>query len=138
MALTVKKDPGSGASPITSDCLVTDVVGNFVYITGDRIESALQIETVNIEDLAKMPAIGIITEKLSSTKCRLQTSGIVEGVLSGLTPQERYYIGTDGKATATPPEPGAGETFYIQYVGIAIASNALYLDIAKVPIKRSN
>lgn len=127
---------GSQGAPILGDCLSTDAVGDFVYLTADRIGSIVQVETVDITDLLKMPAIGVIIEKPDTTKCRIQTSGIVEGVFTGLVPQRRYFIGTDGRLTLTAPVPGASETYYVQHAGMAIGTDALYLDLEKIPIKR--
>lgn len=138
MAISFKKDAGLSSAPIPSDCLPTDSIGDFVYVTSDRISGKLQVSKVDIADPAKMPAFGIIVAKVSSTECFVQTSGIVLDVYSGLTPKSVLFVGADSRAAETPPEPGVGETYLIQTAGYSISSNEFCLDLAKIPIKRAN
>lgn len=129
-------DPGGASAPIRSDCLASDAVGDFVYVTADKINGRLQVAKTDITNISKTPVVGIITSKPASTVCDVQTGGSVVGIYTGLTPQEVLFVGADSRLTETSPEPGVGVTFYIQAVGVALASDEFVLHVAKIPIKR--
>jgi hypothetical protein len=116
-----------------ANCLASDVVGDVVYITGDKAGLFYQVTKVDIDDLTKMPAAGVIIVKGSSTECIVQTAGIIAGIYTGLTPQLSLFVGTNGRLTHTvPPQPTTGPRVH-QMMGIAIATTELLLDM-KSPI----
>jgi hypothetical protein len=101
------------------DCLATDAVGDFVYVTG-----ADAVARVDPTNAAKMPAVGIVVKKPSATRALVQFSGAVTALVV-LTPGTRYFIGSSGQAATSPPA-GPGRR-YAQPVGIALAPNVLML-----------
>ncbi len=103
------------------DCVATDAVGDLVYVTG-----ANAVTRVDPMLTAKMPAIGIIVKKPSSTRALVQFSGAMTA-LGTLTAGQRYYVGDSGQLSATPP-PGPGRR-YVQPAGIALAPNVLMLNL---------
>lgn len=78
-------------------------------------------------------AFGTIIEKISDTVCTVQYGGKIAGAangLSGLTPGETIWIGTNGKYTTTVP--GSGE--HQQAMGFAVKTDTIMLipDMRKV------
>lgn len=97
------------------------VVGDLVYITGPMSGGALQVDKVDPTQLLKMPAIGVVVDKSSPTTCTFVTSGPVQ-VLTGLTPNARYYVGADGRPTSVPP---TARPLFFQVIGVALENETL-------------
>lgn len=119
---------GPGPTPVpdmtfTGTCVNTDAVGDLVYISGSGKIIAKADPTNN----AKMPSIGCIISKSSSTVCSVQTSDLVSGVYTGLTPGKMYFVGTNSKPTAIRPTPTPGNSLLVQPIGFAIDTNMLLL-----------
>jgi len=117
-----------------ADCLATDALGHFVYVTGDLIAGVRQVTKVDITDRATMPAIGLLVRKPTATTCLVQIFG--EILASGLTPPARYYVGADSKITDTPPLPGVGAEAVIQVVGAALDSGTFLVSPQLLPVVR--
>jgi hypothetical protein len=109
-----------------ADCLGTDVVGDLIHIRADEVAGFVQVEKVDIEDPSTMPAIGIITEKSTATRCFVQTFGIIE--LAGLSVGSRYWVGSDSQISDTPPARVIGVNVVAQVVGVALTSGKLFLN----------
>ncbi len=76
-------------------CASTDSVGDAVYLsTADTVALA------NSGAEATMPAIGLISEKVTSTTCRVRGYGDLSG-LSGFTADREYFISTSGSTGST-------------------------------------
>jgi len=120
---------GSGPTPVDimqANCLDTDTVGDLVYVRGDSIAGLLQVARADIADFAKLPAIGVILSKAAPTDCMVIRRGIVDvdGVMSG----RLYFVGDDGRPTATRPVAiGLGYVF-VQIIGSALDSAHLMLN----------
>ena len=79
-------------------CLSGDAVGDWVYVS-----AASTVAKADADDTAKIPAIGVIVSKESTTSCTVRVSGLVTGA-SGLTAGATYYLSTTaGQMTATAP-----------------------------------
>lgn len=102
------------------DCLATDNVGDFVYVT-----SADAVAKADPMNGSKMPAIGVIERKASPTRAFVRFGGAVVG-FAGLAPGGRYFVGATGAASLTPP-PGPGRR-YVQHVGVAITPTTLIFE----------
>ena len=72
-----------------------------------------------------MPAVGMIVEKPTSTRCVVQVLG--ETDIFSTTPGSRYFIGLDGKPTATAPAALLGSIAILQVLGIAIGTSRFLL-----------
>jgi hypothetical protein len=107
-------------------CVAADAVGDLVYISG----SSKAVAKADITNSAKVPCVGCIISKPSATTCKVQTSGLVSGVYSGLTPGKIYVVGTNSRPTLTLPTPGSGSSLFLQGVGIAIDTNMLLISPA--------
>lgn len=110
---------------LPGNCLSGDAVGDFVYITGNKVAGRVQVTKVDITNVSKMPAVGVIVNKDNPTTCDVQWSGEVLGVFTGLTAGSVYFVDTGGTATASLPTPGSD--FYIQKVGIATSADSMVL-----------
>lgn len=79
------------------------------------------VDFIDVNDLTQMPAIGVVTQKPSPTTAVVQTSGIVTGVFSGLSPGQRYFSGKNSRpALAAALIPAPGELLFHQPIGLAI------------------
>jgi len=118
-------------------CLSSDAVGNCVYITGPASGDVYQVSTADpLNGALKMPAMGIIIEKPTPTTCRVQASGEMIGVVSGLTPGKVVFVYSDGTLNHLPVMPGVGELAYIQSMGIAISTDRVLVNPDYSIIKR--
>lgn len=115
-------------------CPATMTVGKWVYISGPSISGVYQVKAVDISDPIKVPAVGVVVEKLSSTSCRVMWEGEVTGVFSSLTPRRVYFIQSDGSIGIVPPASGSG--YYVQRVGLALDFGTLLVTPNYSLIKR--
>ncbi|NNL47882.1 MAG: hypothetical protein HKO76_05910, partial [Acidimicrobiia bacterium] len=110
---------------LPGNCLSGDAVGDFVYITGNKVAGRVQVTKADITNVSKMPAVGVIVSKDNPTTCDVQWSGEVLGVFTGLTAGRVHWVDTDGTPTASLPAPGADH--YLQKVGVATSSDSMVL-----------
>ncbi|HUX16555.1 MAG TPA: hypothetical protein VMW52_08775 [Phycisphaerae bacterium] len=106
-----------------ADCLAADAVEDLVYIRANKSGGFFQVEKVDIQAPATMPAIGMILEKSTSTRCFVQVFGIIE--LSGLVVGDRYWVGADSQIAASPPTRVVGVQVIAQVVGVALSGTEL-------------
>jgi hypothetical protein len=114
---------------LEANCLASDNAGDAVYVTGDRVGTRYQVTKVDISDVTKMPAIGVILEKTSSTECVVVTSGEVEGVYTGLTAGGLLFLDAAGTIAQSPPVPAPLQTLFLQSMGIALDSSVILLAV---------
>jgi len=107
-------------------CLASAVVGDLVYVSA----ASKVVRLVDITDSTKIPVVGCITSKPTSTSCVVQCAGLVSGVYAGLTPGQLYVAGTNGRPTLTIPTPASGQSLFLQMVGIAIDTNMMLIQPA--------
>ena len=116
--------PTPAANTFVAVCPSTAVAGDLVHpVTG----SSFTVEKPDITLSSKLPAVGIITGKLNATACIVQTSGPLVGAYSGLLPGKRYFVGLDGRPTATVPVPSTGASLFLQSIGVALDAATLVL-----------
>jgi hypothetical protein len=120
VAIDLNNQGGAASQPgvYTAACPALALAGDLVRPVAST-ETA--VDFVDVTDLTKMPAIGVVTSKPSSTTATVQTSGIVTGVFSGLQPGKRYFSGKNSRpALAAALIPGPGELLFHQPIGLAI------------------
>ena len=117
---------GGGAVTFDAECDAGLSVGAFVYVSS-LVGSTPVVAESSYDDLATIPVKGMVVSKSSSTVCTVQISGLAS--LSGLTANARYWLGTGGGYSATPPVPSTGDV-YAQQLGYAVTTTqfALQLD----------
>ena len=100
-------------------CEATDAVDMYVRVTGPAVSGVRQVSRVDITDRTKMPAIGVIIEKMTLTRCRVRTYGEVPAPIVAI-PGKRYFVGLDSQLTDSPPRPGPGGKIATQIIGVAL------------------
>lgn len=114
----------SQLSPV--DCLVTDEVGKWVYITGPEVNNRYQVATADAFDTTKIPAFGILVSKTSDTQGFVQWLG-QNNSLSGLLTGPGYrvlYLGANGDTLQQPPGGGA----YVQPLGTVVDDEEILIE----------
>lgn len=106
-------------------CTAAEQVADFVCITGNQTNKPV-VRRANPLDYNYMPAVGVITQKLSDTLCLVQWMGETPALFSGLSPGEIYFLGVDGRIADYPPTP-SGRNVFVQIVGIATAPTKIYV-----------
>jgi hypothetical protein len=104
-------------------CPALLTVGTVVCSTGPY-----QVDAADINIDSKMPGVGVIVSKSTSTDCRVQWGGEAQGIWSGLTIGKYYYLTAAGGISDTIPGPTTNS--YIFRVGQAIASDVLLLGLS--------
>lgn len=100
-------------------CLSGDAIGDLMYVNA----SSKVLRKADITDQLKMPSIGFIIAKPSSTSCIIQVGGSVSGLYTGLTPGAVYFVGSNSRPTTPIPTPPPLSTYYTQQIGLAIDTN---------------
>jgi hypothetical protein len=123
---------GAGSAPtvLLADCLATDSVGCAVRVMGDAVAGAYQVTKVDIDQtVAPQQAISlaVIKSKASSTRCVIQTSGVLDGVFSGLTPGKRMFVGATGQLQEGPPSYPSSGARMLQLAAFVLSSTAILI-----------
>lgn len=124
---TVTVTGGGGTSQTFSflaNCPATLSIGDMAYISGPMSNDLYQVDKVDVTNYSKMPAIGIVTAKSSSTVCSVMTLGVHDS--TDITPGTKYYVGVSGRITSTPPQSSlVGQPVFIQIVGVGMGATKL-------------
>lgn len=120
LGVALLKSIGKVYTTFQGVCAAGDAVGDMMYVSG----SGKAVAKADAFTAAKMPAVGPIISKPTSTSCIIQVSGIVYDVFSGLTPGQTYFIGAGGTISLVPPSPSVA---YSQTIGISIDTDALLI-----------
>ena len=119
MAVTARRRPGL----YQAACMLTDQVGDAVYIRA-QANGAYKVAKCDPTTPAKMPAWGVIIQKVGFTSCVVQTEGEVRNIYTGLTPNKPYSVATNGRPIY-PPQLTSGGMH--QNLGVAIDVGVLYI-----------
>jgi hypothetical protein len=118
---------GAAAQKIQATCQATDTVGDAVYVSGNKVAGRYPVTKVDVDDIGKMPAVGVIVEKYAATECAVQIGGVVADIYTGLTPNAVLFIGTDSRLTETrPARPGSGSRL-LQTIAQALSTTEFQL-----------
>jgi hypothetical protein len=110
-----------------ANCLPTDMVGDCVYVRENPIDGFFQVTKGDPLSLSKMPIVGIIKEKSTTTICDVQFSGVFEGIYGGMMAGRSVFVGLDGELTHIPPAPPLGGFVFWQVVGSALGDEEIIL-----------
>jgi hypothetical protein len=113
-------------------CGAGDTVGSGVYVSGSLVGGVPTVSTVDITDPAKMPAIGVIVSKASSTTCFVQFLDLVESLPFTFSTGSRVFFTNSGLSNTIPSSSGD----FVQLAGIAADTDALMIGIGP-PIRRA-
>lgn len=132
MAVTVRKR--AQAEFVIADCLVTNAVGDMVRVYADEVAGVYQVMELDILNNDWQLPVGMITRKLTTTRCAVQIGGEVKGVYAGLTPGKQLFInGASRLQHAVPSHPIAGVT-WVHPAAMALSASTVLLRI-QVPVK---
>lgn len=113
---------------VRAACLTFDGLGAPVYITGPAVGGVYQVSSADADDPAKMPAIGFIESKPTPTTCIVRTSGVLLGIVVGLTVNKPVFVGPAGSIVQPPLAPATSPFTYTQILGHALSGNAILVD----------
>ena len=117
-----------GHHSFEATCTGAEELYDMVYV----ISSDYNVRTVDIDDINKMPPVGMIV-RIDGTSCTVQTGGEVP--LVGLSSGWTYFIGTDGKMSPVrPSRPSSGKRF-IQVCGVALDTALLLIRLDGSPTR---
>lgn len=134
--------PGPGSDTFSSESDDTLVVGSPVYV---KISGNLGLAQANAIPQTRVRGLAVVSA-LPGFSSEVQTQGLfvattaewdaITGQVGGLTVAASYYVDstTPGSLSTTSPSQGSGE--YCAFVGTALSSTELDIDI-RTPIKRS-
>lgn len=127
---------GSGFIEFEANCPFATSVDDFVYVVGPSIGGLLQVDTVDVTNLATMPAFGIVVGKTTPSLCKVRISGEVVPA-NMLEPGKRYFIDSTGKPSDTIPNPSPGGKAAVQAAAYALDTNRLLLTLNNIPLVRT-
>jgi hypothetical protein len=108
---------------LPANCQATDQIGDLVYISGDSVGGVIQVTKVDITNYSKMPGVGAIVSKSTSTQCRILRYGILS--VPGLIPGRTYFVGFNGTPIPTRPVATGGQKAFVQVLGVAMDSSRM-------------
>lgn len=118
-------------------CLVSDDIGMMVSVSGPAVDGKYSVESADPSDFSKMPAVAIIVDKIDTTTCIIQFSGIVKSVYSGLPSGKLLFVDDDGMLSDEPPAPTLLKPFmFSQSAGVTISGDEINLDPSSLMVRQ--
>lgn len=111
-------------------CLSTDLVGKCMSVRDQPVGDQWSVQTADPYDLDKMPSIGVLVSKSTSTTGIMQVLGPCD-IFSGLDiTKPVYFVGINGDPVSVCPSASGSSTgkLYVQVFGKAISTNILFLN----------
>ena len=105
-------------------CTAAEHVGDCVYVSGPALNGIMQVAKASVVDPTRMPAVGIVLSKATTTDCAVMVFGVFyPGFL--LTPSARYFV--SASAGLVPAPIPSSRPFIVQAMGQALDENRLLL-----------
>ncbi len=111
----------------TGTCSQDISVGDVVIMINDVWQRA----DCNIYE--KVPASGLVVEKVAATGCRVACFGTVKVPFS-VIPGKNYYLSSNGKIEPHEPFPLESQIVFSQQIGSAVSDSELMLSIKETYI----
>ena len=108
-------------------CQPSDVIGNCVYIAGPVSGGLYTVATADPTNASKMPVVGVIMTKSSSTICRVQWLGEIDAIYTGMTIRKPLFVGLTRRLEEAPPTPPISGYAFAQSMGTVLDSGKLLL-----------
>lgn len=118
-----------------ADCTTAEAIGDFVCISGPQVSNRDQVIKADPSNYDKLPAVGAIISKPTTTTCMVQWMGETPPIFSGLSAGEIYFLGADARLAEHPPLPTSSDMF-VQPVAVALAVNRAYIRPENTLIRR--
>ena len=116
---------------LIADCEASVSIGDCAYVESyDETSKIYKVNTANIREIRKMPAIGIVISKETDITCTVQMFGRLEGIYGGMTITKPVFVGADGRATQVPPKPhdlNVNSDMFLQMLGSSIGQDVILL-----------
>lgn len=112
---------------LNANCDNSVLVGDCVYIIS-FMDSVYTVGRADMRHVSKLPTVGIVVTKESSTKCVVQLSGLIEGIYSGLLIGKSVFVGLDGQITQSSLRDADNDIF-LQIMGSGISPNSILLSV---------
>ena len=103
-------------------------IGDAIRVASASVAGVNPVAKVDIDDQAKMPAVGVVVSVQTPTLVTLQLSGDVYGLLSGMAFGVPVFIGVDGSVTQTKPSNPLSGYRCIQMIGYPIDDDVFLLN----------
>lgn len=113
---------------IVANCNASLVLGDLVYFS-DLATTTVTKVTSNKHD---QPTVGIVIRKIESTRAKIQTYGLCDITISGLSKNQVVFTGSSGDLVTSVPSDG-----YIEYFGHCYHDEYLFVKIRTDRIKRN-
>ena len=110
----------------SADCTAAEDIGDFVCISGPQVSNRDQVRKADPSDYDKLPAVGVVISKSSSTTCLVQWMGETPALFSGLSAGEPYFLGADSRLAEVPPVPTT-QNMFVQVVAVALSEDRVYV-----------
>lgn len=101
-------------------------IGDCVYTESFNGDGYATYRKADPTDITKMPAVGLLLSAGPGNFCRVQLSGVIQGLYGGFSPRQLLFVGLDGRLSTTPPILTGGYVF-IQHFGACIGENVFHL-----------
>ena len=129
---------GDATVTFTAVCPTSVSLGDVVYVSGDKTGGMYQVDKVDITSFLKMPAAGVVIQKLTSTTAVIMCNGEVTGIYGSLTPGKTYFADSNARLSSTAPgSPSTGVQF-VQAIAYSLASDTLFIRVHKPLVRVSN
>lgn len=135
MSVTVRKR--AQVEYVIADCLTTDSVGDMVRVSADAVGGVYQVTKIDIEAGAVELPVGMLVQKVTTTRGAVQVGGEVLGVYTGLIPGKQLFIGNDARLTHAVPTPPTIGVRLVHPAAHALSSSTLLLRIQNPTIRVS-
>jgi len=122
--MVVIKPPGAGGdagTEVAYSCATIIQKGDLVYISGNDT-----VDKADNTNLLTVPCIGMVDRKQSPTICIVKNAGEISG-LSGIIPGQKYFVGTNGDITTTPP---SADGTIVQIIGVGVKSDTILMTLS--------
>jgi len=108
---------------LLANCTASEVIGDLVYVFAPFAGGQPTVARVDPATITKMPAWGFIIDKPSATLCTLKIGGLIPFV--GASDGSNYFVGADGRPTATPPAATPGGML-LQRIGVGYGGGHVF------------
>lgn len=130
LELAAEHSVGSGVDQLfDAACSASEAVGDPVYHTGSVSGGLAVVALSDRTDPAKLPAVGIVEVKPTSTTCKVRNDGPTTSIYTGLTPGSHYFVSDAAGVSTVIPASGTGE--FVQHLGTALTSTELLVKVGQ-------
>lgn len=127
--------PGDATVTFTAITPSSVAAGDVVYISGDAVGGLHQVDKVDIFTTTKMAAVGVVTQKLTSTTGIVMCAGEVSGLYTGLTPNAILFPDASSRLSETAPGSPAVGIVNVQPMAHVLTSDTIFIRV-EVPTRR--